>query len=338
MSEKTPARPWFRVALGLGLGLMLIWILWTESHPEHEAWLRNEAQSRLHAWFPDAMQPAAFEIGFDPAPQAARDQLLVILIHGLDEPGGIFDELAEALTRNGYAWTRFRYPNDQAISESTDLLTEHWSELPENGTVVLLGHSMGGLLIRDFITRALPDPYSTGTAVAGALLIGTPNQGSEWARLRVWLELRDRFGANESGDFALFAGLRDGTGAAKIDLRPNSRFLSDLNARPWPGEIPLNVLGGQIRLSSEDRRAGLDALAARTGDPDWTEGFARWLDDSAPDLGDGVVGVDALPAPGAPEPDVVNATHRGLLVSGPLNGGDPPGIAWTLDQLQSLNQ
>jgi len=316
---------------------MLIWILWTESRPEHEAWLRNEAQSRLQSWFPEAMQPAAFEIGFDPTPRATPEQKLVVLFHGLDEPGGIFDELAQALTENGYAWTRFRYPNDQAISDSTDQLAEHWSELPEHGTIVLLGHSMGGLLIRDFVTRALPEMEPIGPKVVGALLVGTPNQGSEWARLRVWLELRDRFGANETGDFSLFAGLRDGTGAAKIDLRPNSRFLSELNARPWPDGIPLRILGGQIRLSSDDRRAGLDALENRTRDPDWTERFARWLDHTAPELGDGVVGVDALPAPGAPDPDLVNASHRGLLVGGPLNGGEPPGIAWTLEQLRQLD-
>jgi hypothetical protein len=53
-------------------------------------------------------------------------------------------------------------------------------------------------------------------------------------------------------------------------------------------------------------------------------------------LGDGVVAVDSLPAPGAATPDIVTASHRGLLRAGPLNDGEPPGIAWTLRQLVEL--
>ena len=71
-----------------------------------------------------------------------------------------------------------------------------------------------------------------GPDVAAALLIATPNQGSEWARLRVWLELRDHLAGDEQRRFSLFAALRDGTGAAKIDLRPGSRFLTELKQPP----------------------------------------------------------------------------------------------------------
>ena len=336
MTSKASQRPWLRVLLALGLGLILIWILWTEHRPEHEAWLRSEAQARLQSWFPDAMQPRPSAVGFDPAPVAAEDQLLVVLIHGLDEPGGIFDRLSHALEQHGYAHSRFLYPNDQSIVESTDLLSRHWAELPARQPVVILGHSMGGLLIRDFVTRSLPALDPAGADVVGALLIGTPNQGSEWARLRVWLELRDLFGSEQVDDFGLFAGLRDGTGAAKVDLRPGSRFLEDLNQRPWPEDIPLRILGGEIRLEVEQRQAGLEALEERTGDQDWRQRFTGWLNDSAAQLGDGVVAVDSLPAPGAATPDIVTASHRGLLRAGPLNDGEPPGIEWTLRQLAEL--
>jgi len=330
--------PWLKILSVLGLGLVLIWILWTERRPEHEAWLRGEAQARLQTWFPEALEPRPSEIGFDGPLTAKPDQLQVVMIHGLDEPGGIFDQLASALKEAGHASTRFRYPNDQSIAASADLLGQHWTELPPTSPTVLLGHSMGGLVIRDFVTRLYSGIDASGTArVAAALLIGTPNQGSEWARLRVWLELRDLLGSDQVDDFGLFAGLRDGTGAAKVDLRPGSRFLRELNARPWPEGIPLRILGGEIRLEDAQRQAALDAIEARIGDQDWSEGFARWLESRAATLGDGVVAVEALPAPGASAPEIVAASHRGLLRSDPLNGGEPPGIAWTLEQLQRLD-
>ena len=327
---------WIKWLLALSLAVFFCWMLWTENQPEQEAWLRNEAQARLQSWFPEVMQPRPSEVGFQPEPSVQPDQTLVVLIHGLDEPGGVFDHLIPALEQHGYAHAHFLYPNDQAIQDSTDLLATHWSELPEQQPVVLLGHSMGGLLIRDFVTRALPDLDSNSADVIAALLIGTPNQGSEWARLRIWLELRDYLGAESANEFSLFAGLRDGTGAAKVDLRPGSKFLSDLNSRPWPAEIPLRILGGEVSVEEDLQRAGLVALERRLGDPDWSRRFERWLTSGSRQLGDGVVPVDALPAPGAPEPDIVQATHRGLLKPDLIYEGDPPGITWTLEQLAEL--
>ncbi|MEM1437169.1 MAG: alpha/beta hydrolase [Pseudomonadota bacterium] len=314
----------------------LIWILWSEQQPEQEAWLRDEAQARLQTWFPEQMRPAPSEIGFDPVPLGQTGQVLVVMVHGLDEPGGIFSELTPALEAAGYATTQFRYLNDQSIALSTNLLAEHWSELPARQSVVLLGHSMGGLVIRDFVIRWLPGLEPDTAMPELALLIGTPNQGSEWARLRVWLELRDLMGSDSPDEFGLFAGLRDGTGAAKVDLRPGSRFLTELNERPWPDHIPLRILGGEVRLSDSVRRARIDALEQRLGDGEWSARFEQWLKASTAQLGDGVVPVASLPAPGAPAPDLVVATHRGLLSSDFLNKGEPPAIAWTLQQMEAL--
>ncbi|MEN1728274.1 MAG: alpha/beta fold hydrolase, partial [Pseudomonadota bacterium] len=320
------------------IGTTLLWVLWAETRPEQERWLRNEAQARLLAWFPEPMAAPAGENGFVSVPEPVANRPLVILVHGLDEPGGIFDELGPALGQAGYPWTEFRYLNDQAIEFSAQALADQWSDLPADQTVVLVGHSMGGLVIRDYVTRAMARQQESDATIVGALLIGTPNQGSEWARLRVWLELRDRFGSDEQDDYSLFAGLRDGTGAAKIDLRPGSRFLEDLNSRPWPEDIPLRILGGQITGTADPHRTGLKELAVITQDPDWAEGFGNWLDESSDQLGDGVVPISALPAPGAPQPDLVTASHRGLLVSGPLNAGEPPGIPWVLEQLAQMGR
>ena len=66
----------------------------------------------------------------NPSPGAARS---LVLIHGLDEPGDIWDDLAPALTAAGHAVWEYRYPNDQGIERSADWLAELWPTLPSGG-------------------------------------------------------------------------------------------------------------------------------------------------------------------------------------------------------------
>ena len=47
----------------------------------------------------------------------------------VDEPGGIFDELTPALQEAGFRAVEFRYPNDQAIDRSSELLADYWPQL-----------------------------------------------------------------------------------------------------------------------------------------------------------------------------------------------------------------
>lgn len=323
-------------------GVMAIWVLWTENHPEQERWLRNQVQDCLGSWFPEAMEPLASTTGLfegqQPYPSSdssVTSAVNVVLVHGVDEPGGIFDELTSALQEAGFRAVEFRYPNDQAIDRSSELLADYWPQLTGSDKIVLIGHSMGGLVIRDFITRLRhpvdSEPVLEGPDVAAALLIATPNQGSEWARLRVWLELRDHLAGDEQRRFSLFAALRDGTGAAKIDLRPGSRFLTELNNRPWPSRVPIRLIGGQLELPTPEMQAGMDELASTIGDEQWSQRFSAWLNGPLDQLGDGVVPVEALALREAPEPDIVMASHRGMLRSGPLNGGVPPAIEWSVE-------
>lgn len=318
----------------------LVWTLWTEQAPEQERELRIQVQEQLEAWFPESMTLPDELLGFIPRSQQFADSQPpdVIMLHGLDEPGGIFDELAAAMEEAGINGWEFRYPNDQAIDMSTDLLAEHWPKLPENHPVVLVGHSMGGLVIRDFITRHLLADQSKekvkGPAVAGVIMVGTPNQGSDWARLRAWLEVRERFADIAEGRFSLFAGLRDGTGAAKIDLRPDSAFLDELNQRPWPETVPVRIIGGVLTEPSPE---ALDSVAALqdTLNLDLTAEIERWWTDGGEQIGDGVVAVESLALPEAPEPDILPASHRGLLVTLPMSEGTPPAIEPVVEQVRA---
>ena len=325
--------------IALPLFALGVWALWGEFQPEQERELRVEVHDRLEQWFPEAMELPDELLGFIPRSQRYPDSAApdAILLHGLDEPGNIWDELATAMDTAGFNPVEFRYPNDQAIDRSTDLLAERWEDLDADHPVILIGHSMGGLVIRDFITRwrhpADGEPRIEGPPVDGVILIATPNHGSEWARLRMWLELREWFADIREERFSLFAGLRDGTGAAKIDLRPDSRFLAELNARPWPDDIPVRIIGGVLAEPTPEMERGLQQMGEQLDAPELPRRIADWLDQTGEGLGDGVVPVDSLALEGHPEPLVLEGSHRGLLVPTPLTD-TPPAIEPVLEILE----
>jgi len=332
-------RRWL-LALGLLLvgALALVWIGWAENHPREERRLRVLVQDRLSDWFPQDMAPEQGWHGLHVrvVPAVATGPR-ILLVHGLDEPGSIWDDLIPALGGAGFEVWEFRYPNDQGIDRSADYLAERWTDLPGDRPVVLIGHSMGGLVARDFVSRlrhpvGSPAP-GTGPAVSGVILVGTPNQGSEWARLRVWLELRDQFPTGRGRRFSLFAALRDGTGAAKVDLRPGSDFLLDLNSRPWPDRVPVLAIEGRL-LAPPDLSAGLDAAAAEAGSDDLRRRLRDWWSSMGDGLGDGVVTLDSARLPDGAEPLVFDASHRGLLVRLLPGDPEPPAIAAILATLR----
>jgi pimeloyl-ACP methyl ester carboxylesterase len=310
-----------------------VWTWWAESHPHRERELRVLVQEQLQEWFPEEMQAPAGQYGLFPrsAEPMAGGGPGVLLVHGLDEPGNIWDELAPVLEGAGFEVWEFRYPNDQAIDRSADLLAEHWLELESGGPVVLVGHSMGGLVVRDFVSRwRHPEgtaPAIGGPAVRGVVLAGTPNQGSEWARLRAWLELRELFGADPYRRFSLFAGLRDGTGAAKIDLRPGSAFLEEMNGRPWPKTVPVRIIGGILLKPPPAMMASLEAIHDELASDELASALEAWWSDIGEGLGDGVVPVASLAIPGAAPAILVPASHRGMLTRLFAGDAEPPAIA-----------
>jgi pimeloyl-ACP methyl ester carboxylesterase len=315
--------------------LLLGWVAWSwwgESAPEQERELRVRVYEQLQEWFPEQMALSEDEYGFVPRTPQALERAWpdVVLLHGLDEPGGIWDDLVPVLAEAGWVAWEFRYPNDQGIDASADFLAEAWLELPANRQVVLIGHSMGGLVARDFVGRwrhpVDVEPKVAGASVCGVLLVGTPNHGSAWARLRVWLELRDLFGTGAEREQALFHGLRDGTGAAKIDLRPGSAFLTELNARSWPAAVPIRIIGGQLLEPTPSMRRSIEAMARETGTNQTSVVLEAWWKNLGEGLGDGVVSVDSLALTSAPPPTIVEASHRGLIAVTPLSSEPPPAI------------
>lgn len=303
------------------------WVFWAESNPDAERALRTAMRHQMAEWFPEGMTIPEGEFGWlvrhEPTDSSVA-KLAVILIHGLDEPGDIWDDAVPVFAAPDRWIVEFRYPNDQPVAESADLLAREWERLPvaADASVVVIGHSMGGLVTRDFITRYVAQNSVEGPPIAGVALVATPNHGSEWARFRLWLEWRDQLGKDFDRDYLLFAGLRDGAGEAKVDLRPGSSFLRELNARSWPPDIPLRLIGGLILPERAAERTNLDGILP----PAVADAWARWWANAQTDLGDGVVTIESLTLPDAPRPLIFPASHRGLLHHTPIDSGPPPAL------------
>ncbi len=314
---------------------------------------------------PDAEAEAGAEIPDGPlwrplAPDESLPAQIVLLIHGLDEPGDIWDTLAPRLGAAGHTVVRFEYPNDQPISASTDELIEAMADLRARGVedVDIVAHSMGGLIARDALTRpadaASPDrPRAPELPAAGRLImLGVPNHGSPWARLRALAEIREqamRF-ADDPDPGRLLAFLRDGTGEAGTDLMPGSDYLRQLNRRPLP-QIPITLVIGRLAPQAPGEAAaqltrwlGPDGLAASLLGAGDVAAVREALELVTSSVGDGVVPVESALLAGVDDVVYVEANHRGMIHTVDMEQAareavglrrveDPPALKIVLDRL-----
>jgi len=347
--RRPPAKLYWLRPLLLGLlslvVLALSWTWWGDSQnalPKAQRELRNVAQDQFKQWFPQPVAPTNNDwYGLELRIRANGSKLpRLVVVHGLDEPGSIWHDLFPFLEAAGFEVWEFRYSHDQSIERAAQDLAERWQELPANRPAILIGYDVGGLVIRDFVARwrhpVNAPARASGAAVRGAILVGTPNQGSEWARLRVWLELRDQFLTKEDQRFALFAALQDGCATPVIDLQPNSSTLAALNALPWPNAVSLQLIGGTLSEPTPRMSDSLSALA-QASSAELQELLLAWWSTLGINLGDGVVTLEALKLPNAPAPLQVAGSHRGLLTRFALTDPEPPAIALILQTLTAWN-
>ena len=152
----------------------------------------------------------------------------------------------------------FDYPNDGPLRISGRRLRKELFQLSSKHPrldLVVVAHSMGGLVARYALERVAPAP----SCVTDLFTLGTPHQGSRLAVGQPWLEVivapdwQDRLNP--------FAGMRDGVGQVVRELLPGSEFLKQLNAFSRPAGIRYHVAAGRQGFLSEQRRRELiDAL------------------------------------------------------------------------------
>lgn len=307
--------------------------------------LSAEAEHKATAWWTEALGRAHEQLhatlgtfkyhGGDAAlpsawsrlePGAALPSHVVLLVHGLDEAGTIWNDLAPALAGAGYTPIKFNYRNDQAIAASADDLAAALEALRARGVerVSIVGHSMGGLVSRDVLTR---DGLYGGDATGGGrfpsvdrlIMLGPPNQGAPLAPLRGVMEVRDqltRWIVTEGNDPAVLLGfMLDGQGEAGTDLLPNSAFLQELNARPLPSGTAMTIVVGEIAPGTRERlaEAAASPLARRMLGDTHADALASIVRVASDTLGDGCVSTDGWKLDGVTDVVHVAADHRSMV-------------------------
>jgi pimeloyl-ACP methyl ester carboxylesterase len=294
---------------------------------EQEKDFRIRFRQAVTRWFPEEAAAVAASYGLHyvdgrgvSAVQAVDHP--VVLIHGLDDPGKVWMNLAPVLAKADYdVWTMV-YPNDQPVAESARFFADQLTILHRLGAerIVIVAHSMGGLVARDMLTD--PDigydrqVQSGGLPeVAQLIMVGTPNHGSHLAHFRFLTELRDQWVHLTTGRGHWLLWILDGAGEAKIDLLPGSRFLTELNARPHPPGVELAIIAGVIGSWDETEIQRFAASLQRNlpeGKEDLAEELQDWLRHMAAELGDGLVTLESSRLPGVPH-QIVPGTHLSII-------------------------
>ena len=122
--------PW---VIGGILLLIGFWQLFTNLYQEEEKELRRQLRETVKEKFPE--QTAKFFQTFglfyfegdrEVPGRLALERKSVVLVHGLDDPGKVWQNLAPALVEEDFNVWLMQYPNDQPVVESAQLFFEEF--------------------------------------------------------------------------------------------------------------------------------------------------------------------------------------------------------------------
>ena len=338
--------------LCLAIVLLVLWEVFTSFYREEEKELRRQLRETVKKQFPEQTAKFSQTIGlflFEADPQAPRGaiegQASVVLIHGLDDPGQVWQNLAPALVKEKFNVWLMHYPNDQPVVESAEVFFEALQGLRQQGInrIFIVAHSMGGLVSREMLTNpeikyGLSEKNRQVPAVAALIMVGTPNHGSQLARLRIFTELRDQLARMTSGEINWLGSIIDGAGEAKIDLLPGSRFLNELNARPHPHNTDMLIIAGVTSPWKEsDIQGWVSDLRQKvsTDHQKWVDALGENMVAMTHGLGDGLVTVESTRLEGVPH-RTVEGTHLSMIRNITSDSQRiPPAVPIIVDYLKS---
>jgi pimeloyl-ACP methyl ester carboxylesterase len=335
----------------LAIVLVGLWQLFTGIYREEEKELRRQLRETVKEKFPEQTAQFSRTIGLfffeadREAPRgAAADRKSVVLIHGLDDPGQVWQSLAPELVKEKFNVWLMQYPNDQPVVESARLFFKELQGLKLQGIdrIFVVAHSMGGLVSREMLTSPEIEYYQSENnrqvpAVTALIMVGTPNHGSQLVRLRVFTEMRDQLARMTKGEINWLGSIIDGAGEAKIDLLPGSRFLTELNARPHPVGVQMLIISGvtspwkesDINLWMNDLRQKVSADRQK-----WVDGLGENMIAMTHGLGDGLVTVESTRLEGVPH-RTVDGTHLSMIRNITSdNRRIPPAVPIIIDYLK----
>lgn len=320
--------------------LLVAWQLARPYFHAEERQLRNEVRAEITQAFPAQAAQPTLKYGLELLSGASATGPDLVLVHGLDDPGKVWMNLAPRLVSQGYRVWEMHYPNDQPVAASARLLQNELVKLRALGVeqLTLIGHSMGGLVSREMLTQPQwlcePGPCRSGKRplVRQLIMVATPNHGSQMARFRVFTELREQVERTLSGEAYWMGWIADGAGEAGQDLLPGSPFLQALNARPHPQGTEYQLIAGVI--GQQEREVLREQLQDLTGEP----ALATWLDGLFEGVGDGLVSLDSVRLDSAPL-TILPGNHQSVIRNFTRDSERvPPAVPVILDLLSEANK
>ena len=345
-SARKKSWPWIVIVILLVIGL---WQLFSHLYQEEEKILRSRIRETVREKFPGQTARFAQTIGllyYQNGQKLADIEVdidnPVVLVHGLDDPGAVWEVLAPELVKNGFDVLLLHYPNDQPATESARFFYQELKELARRGVrrIFIVAHSMGGLVSREMLTNPELRYNAAGNhdvpGVAMLIMVGTPNHGSQVARLRVLGEIRDHLSRISKGDGHWLGAILDGAGEAKIDLLPGSRFLTELNARPHPSGVGMLIIAGvSSPWNEQDIHNWVEDIQQNVpgAHQEQVNALGTYLISMTHGLGDGLVTVESTRLEGVPHL-TVDGTHLSIIRNLSKNSQRvPPAVPIIVDQL-----
>ncbi len=335
--------------------ILVLYQALTNLYQEEEKALRSHIRKSLQDTFSAQTKDYSKTIGlfrYEPAPGTLHEkrglQSSVVLVHGLDDPGKVWQNLAPVLAEEGYEVWLFEYPNDQPLADSAQLFFDELAWLRTSGIerIAMVAHSMGGLISRELLTSP-KIAYHVFLAkkqvpeVKKLIMIGTPNHGSQLARLRIVSEIRDHLDRFFKGKATGLGFLLDGAGEAKIDLLPGSKFLTELNARSHPAGVEMLVIAGITAPWNEDDIdlwLGHTYGQAKAEQGSESERVRDLMESVSNGLGDGLVTLESARLDNIPL-STVKGTHLSMIRNiSPDSDRIPPAVPLVVAELHKNNR
>jgi hypothetical protein len=201
---------------------------------------------------------------------------------------------------------------------------------------------MGGLVSREMLTSPEIEYHASAKngqvpEVMALIMVGTPNHGSQLVRLRMFAEWRDHLARLTQGEAYWLGTILDGAGEAKIDLLPESRFLTDLNARPHPTGMDMLIIAGITSPWNEnDIKRWVSDLRQKVSENQQkrVDALGEYMISMTHGLGDGLVTVESSRLEGVPH-RIVGGTHLSMIrnITG-SNPRTPPAVPIIIEQLK----
>jgi triacylglycerol lipase len=159
--------------------------------------LRGAARSELAAFARQARLLHRDVTALHPTCAAGDD--VVVLLHGLFATAGVLRPLRECLECAGPRTASFSYAPGSGVEQIASRLADLVARLPSGVRVHLIGHSMGGLVVRWYVQELQPR-----SEIVQTISLATPFDGVPRARL-----LPGPAGRDISPGSALLRRLRD---------------------------------------------------------------------------------------------------------------------------------